>query len=67
MIELSVPNEHAGWRLDRYLAVALPQFSRTRLQTLIRSGDVKLRGQAANPRDTVHTGDVVRLIEPQTE
>ena len=67
MIELSVPNEHAGERLDRYLALALPQFSRTRLQALIRAGDVQLKGQAAHPRDTVHTGDVVRLIEPQLE
>src|SRR4051794_13374143 len=67
MIELSVPNEHAGERLDRYLALALPQFSRTRLQALIRSGDVQLHGQAAHPRDTVHSGDVVSLIEPQLE
>lgn len=67
MIELSVPNEHAGERLDRYLALALPQFSRTRLQALIRAGDVQLQGQAAQPRDTVHSGDFVRLIEPQLE
>jgi 23S rRNA pseudouridine1911/1915/1917 synthase len=67
MIELSVPNEHAGERLDRYLALALPQFSRTRLQALIRAGDVQLQGHAAETRDTVHAGDVVRLIEPQLE
>src|SRR4029079_18825759 len=67
MIELSLPNEHAGERLDRYLALALPQFSRTRLQALIRAGDVQLQGHAAETRDTVHAGDVVRLIEPQLE
>ena len=50
MIELLVPNEHAGWRLDRYLALALPQFSRARLQTLIRGGDIQLQGKAARPR-----------------
>jgi 23S rRNA pseudouridine1911/1915/1917 synthase len=64
MIQLTVPNEHAGWRLDRYLALALPQFSRSRLQTLIRSGDVQLQGKAARVRETVRAGDVVRLIEP---
>ena len=64
MIELTVPNEHAGWRLDRYLALALPQFSRSRLQSLIRAGDVHLQGQAARTRETVHAGDVVRLTEP---
>ena len=67
MIELLVPNEHAGWRLDRYLALALPRFSRTRLQALIRAGDVQLQGHAAHPRDTVHAGDVVRLVEPQLQ
>jgi 23S rRNA pseudouridine1911/1915/1917 synthase len=64
MIELTVPNERAGWRLDRYLALVLPQFSRSRLQNLIRSGDVQLEGKAARTRETVHAGDVVRLVEP---
>jgi 23S rRNA pseudouridine1911/1915/1917 synthase len=64
MIELNVPNERAGWRLDRYLALALPQFSRSRLQNLIRSGDVQLQGKAARTRETVRAGDVVRLVEP---
>ena len=54
MIELTVPNDQAGWRLDRYLARALPQFSRSRLQALIRTGDVQLQGQSARPRETVH-------------
>lgn len=67
MIELVVPNEQAGERLDRYLAAALPQFSRSRLQNLIRSGDVQLRGQAARTRETVRAGDVVRLTEPPLE
>ncbi|MBA2436560.1 MAG: RluA family pseudouridine synthase [Chthoniobacterales bacterium] len=67
MIELTVPNEHAGDRLDRYLALALPQFSRSRLQALIRAGDVRLREQPARPRETVRAGDVVRLIEPVVE
>ena len=67
MIQLTVPNEHAGWRLDRYLALALPQFSRSRLQTLIRSGDVQLQGKAARVRETVRAGDVVRLVEPPVQ
>jgi 23S rRNA pseudouridine1911/1915/1917 synthase len=64
MIELNVPNERAGWRLDRYLAAALPEFSRSRLQALIRNGEVKLQGKDARPRETVRTGDVVRLRIP---
>jgi 23S rRNA pseudouridine1911/1915/1917 synthase len=33
---------HAGWRLDRFLVAALPQFSRARLQQLIVEGAVTL-------------------------
>lgn len=64
MIELIVPNDQAGERLDRYLAQALPQFSRSRLQALIRAGDVLLQGSTARIRETVRTGDIVRLVEP---
>ena len=67
MIELTVPNEQAGLRLDRFLALALPQFSRSRLQALIRAGDVRLQGKAARTRETVRAGDVVRLTEPQVQ
>ncbi|PYJ88977.1 MAG: RNA pseudouridine synthase, partial [Verrucomicrobia bacterium] len=38
MIKLEVASEHAVQRLDRFLAQALPAFSRARLQTLIRDG-----------------------------
>jgi 23S rRNA pseudouridine1911/1915/1917 synthase len=64
MIELTVPNEQTGWRLDRYLALALPQFSRSRLQALIRAGDVHLQGRAARPCEAMRAGDVVRLTVP---
>ena len=67
MIELTVPNEQAGERLDRYLARALPQFSRARLQALIQSGDALLNGEKARRRETVRSGDVVRLVEPVVE
>lgn len=64
MIELNVPNDQAGERLDRYLARALPQFSRVRIQALIEAGDALLNGAKARRRETVRAGDVVRLVEP---
>lgn len=64
MIELTVPNEYAGQRLDRYLAQALPQFSRSRLQALIRAGEVQLRGKAARIRETVRSDDTVTVTIP---
>jgi 23S rRNA pseudouridine1911/1915/1917 synthase len=67
MIKLQVEKEHARSRLDRYLAVALPAFSRARLQTLIREGLVKLNGKIPRPRDPVRCGDTVELTEPELE
>src|ERR1700689_2353735 len=35
-------DNHAGWRLDRFLAAALPDFSRSRLQQLLETGAVAI-------------------------
>jgi 23S rRNA pseudouridine1911/1915/1917 synthase len=43
---------HAGWRLDRFLAAALPDFSRSRLQQLLAEGAVSLG--AVTVRDGNH-------------
>jgi 23S rRNA pseudouridine1911/1915/1917 synthase len=67
MIQLSVAREHAGSRLDRFLAAELPDFSRARLQTLIREGFVTLNGKPPRQRDSVCSGDIVELTEPALE
>ena len=67
MHELTVTPEHARARLDRYLALVLPELSRARLQSLIRSGFVTLNGETPRPRDAVRTGDVVTVREPAIE
>jgi 23S rRNA pseudouridine1911/1915/1917 synthase len=67
MIALSVSRERAGVRLDRFLALELADFSRARLQTLIRGGFVTLNGKPPRTRDLVRTGDVVALTEPAIE
>jgi 23S rRNA pseudouridine1911/1915/1917 synthase len=43
-IEIGLQPVHAGWRLDRALAVAAPTLSRERLKALIRSGAVESGG-----------------------
>jgi len=67
MIALCVARESAGVRLDRYLALQLSNFSRARLQALIREGFVTLNGKPPRPRDLVRTGDLVELTEPAIE
>ena len=66
-IQLVVPKEASRLRLDQFLARELPQFSRSRLQTLIRNENVKLNDAAARPRDFVRTGDRVEVDEPPPE
>ncbi len=58
----SLPASAAGQRLDQALAVALPQYSRARLQQWIRAGAVQVAGKAARrPRDRVQGGEQVHI------
>jgi 23S rRNA pseudouridine1911/1915/1917 synthase len=66
-MQLIVPKVPAGLRLDRFLAMELPQHSRSRFQQLIRDGFVRLNGETARPRDILRAGDIVDLTEPPPE
>lgn len=67
VIEVRVGREHARQRLDRFLALALPQFSRSRLQALIEQGLVRLNGKDSRARELVRDGDAVRIEIPAAE
>ena len=62
-----VPKTAVRVRLDQFLARELRQFSRSRVQQLIRSGHITLNGKRARPRDLLHAGDYVDVIEPPPE
>lgn len=67
-IELVVPADQAGRRLDQVLAQLLPDFSRNRLQTWIRAGRVRVDGRPVRPRDPVDADARITLvakIEPE--
>jgi 23S rRNA pseudouridine1911/1915/1917 synthase len=57
----------AKLRLDQFLAKRLPEYSRSRLQQLIRSGFVRLNEETTRPRRIVRSGDKIDLIEPPVE
>jgi len=60
-------DDHAGWRLDRFLAATLPDFSRSRLQQLLEEEAVFLGTRTikdANHR--VKPGDAYSVIVPPT-
>src|SRR3954467_11978724 len=60
-------DDHAGWRLDRFLAASLPDFSRSRLQQLLE-GQAVLLGERtikdANHR--VKPGESYTVVIPPT-
>src|SRR5438046_6275213 len=63
-IEILVPANEAKIRLDQFLAKRLPEFSRSRLQQLIRDGFVRLNNSTSRPRQIVRNGDKIELTEP---
>jgi 23S rRNA pseudouridine1911/1915/1917 synthase len=70
-IDLKIPPELAGQRLDSALAKLLPAHSRTRIKGWIESGAVTISRHACKPRDLVEAGFRVHVrmaVEaPQTQ
>jgi 23S rRNA pseudouridine1911/1915/1917 synthase len=66
-IEFVVSANEAKLRLDQFLAKRLPEYSRSRLQRLIRSGFVRVNGATTRPRQIVRAGDKIDLTEPPVE
>jgi len=62
-----IPIEYAGQRLDSVLVKLFPDYSRSRLQQWIKSGQVLLDGQVPRPRDKVIGGESLEVrIEHET-
>lgn len=53
-------------RLDKFLAIMLPEHSRSRLQALIKTGNVKVNGNVVNKTGlALNPGDEVGIIIPE--
>jgi 23S rRNA pseudouridine1911/1915/1917 synthase len=61
VIDLKIPPEMAGQRLDSALARLMPEHSRTRIKGWIEAGAVLVGRQACKPRDIVEAGSSVRV------
>lgn len=61
---LEVPETAEGTRLDKFLAEALPDFSRTQIQRLIDDNHVELTRGRATVRYRVRAGERLRLEVP---
>lgn len=56
-----IPAAQAGERLDRALAVVFPQYSRSRLQSWLKSGAITVDAAVPRAKDAVCGGEWVRL------
>jgi 23S rRNA pseudouridine1911/1915/1917 synthase len=66
-LDVTAGEDHTGWRLDRFLAASLPDFSRSRLQQLLEAGAVSVGARTvkdANHR--VKPGEAYRVCVPPT-
>src|SRR5437868_12593759 len=65
-IDVRLAPAHAGWRLDRALADAVPSLSRERLKALIRSGAVEAGGRPVrDPSLKVRGEEALRVALPE--
>jgi 23S rRNA pseudouridine1911/1915/1917 synthase len=65
-IQLTIPLEHAGRRLDQVLAELLPDYSRTRIKAWIEGGHIKVNGHILRPRQPV-LGEETVTVTPVFE
>jgi 23S rRNA pseudouridine1911/1915/1917 synthase len=67
-IDVKLERAHAGWRLDRALAAAVPTLSRERLKALIRSGALTSGDSALrDPATKVRGDETFELAVPEPE
>ena len=65
-IDVRLAPAHAGWRLDRALAAAVPTLSRERLKALIRTGAVEAGGKPVrDPALKIRGEEVLRIAVPE--
>jgi 23S rRNA pseudouridine1911/1915/1917 synthase len=61
---LAVPATAAGRRLDRWLAAALPELSRAKLQALIEGGRVRVNGARRKAAHRLGGGEAIEVDVP---
>ena len=66
-IELTVPDNLAGLRLDQALAQLLPQWSRNRLQGWIEQKRISMDGLAVTSKQKIWGGESIHVTVDQTE
>ncbi|HEY8096115.1 MAG TPA: 23S rRNA pseudouridine(1911/1915/1917) synthase RluD [Methylobacter sp.] len=60
-LSAEVPFEMAGMRLDQVLAELFTDYSRSKLQTWVKSGRVQVNGLTLKPKDKLEGGETIAL------
>jgi len=60
-LSAEVPFEMAGMRLDQVLAELFTDYSRSKLQTWVKSGRVQVNGLTLKPKDKLEGGETIEL------
>lgn len=63
--QLVVEPEWEGSRIDAFLVAALPQLSRTRIQGLLKAGQILLNQKAVKPSQKLETDDEIFCLIPE--
>ena len=58
---LTVAPDEAGMRIDRFLSARFPQLPFTRVQSIVRKGELRVDGKRAKPNDRLEPGASVRV------
>src|SRR6478609_11511096 len=63
-LDIVVPAECGGWRLDHFLKRRIGRLSRTRIQSIIGDQIFFSDGRTARPAASVRAGEIIRLRRP---
>ncbi len=58
---VTVSDDEAGMRLDRFFEARYPGLSFSHIQRIIRKGEVRVNGKRAQPKDRLEKGQAVRV------
>ena len=58
-------DDNTGKRLDVFLSSQLPEQSRARIQSLLKSGDILVNGEKAKAKSSIQVGDTISVNIPE--
>ncbi len=62
ILQAEIPHEWMGQRLDQVLVRLFPDYSRSRLQTWLKQGQIRVNGEIRRAKDKVTGGEDVALV-----